>query len=101
VELWHSSLDALAAWKPRRLCLTHFGSVDDGVPGHLAEVGRRLDAWAALARDLDEAGFVSRTQEEIERAADLDTAAAFVQAAPPEQLYAGLRRYWRKRAETA
>jgi glyoxylase-like metal-dependent hydrolase (beta-lactamase superfamily II) len=101
VERWHESLDALAAWAPRRMCLTHFGAVEDDVPGHLAEVGRRLDAWSVLARDNDEASFIARVENEIERAADLDTAAAFAQAAPPEQLHAGLARYWRKRAEAA
>jgi glyoxylase-like metal-dependent hydrolase (beta-lactamase superfamily II) len=100
VELWHSSLDALAEWRPERLCLTHFGSVGDDVPGHLAEVGRRLDAWAALARDLSPDEFIARVEDEIERAADLDTAAAFAQAAPPDQLQAGLARYWSKRAGT-
>lgn len=99
VELWHDSLDALAAWKPERLCLTHFGSVDEDVPAHLSEIGRRLDSWAAVARDNDEATFIAAVEEEIERAADIDTAGAYAQAAPPEQLYAGLERYWRKRAE--
>ena len=33
--------------------------------------------------------------------ADLDEASAlsFMQAAPPDQLYKGLERYWRKKAE--
>lgn len=101
VELWHSSLDALAAWEPSRLCLTHFGSIDDDVPGHLSEVARRLESWAAVARDNDEATFIAAVEDEIERAADLDTAGAYAQAAPPDQLYAGLTRYWRKRGERA
>jgi glyoxylase-like metal-dependent hydrolase (beta-lactamase superfamily II) len=99
VERWHASLEALAAWEPRRLCLTHFGDVASDDPAHLAEVGRRLDTWAALARDSDKAGFIAQIENEIERAADLETAGAFAQAAPPDQLYAGLDRYWRKRAE--
>jgi glyoxylase-like metal-dependent hydrolase (beta-lactamase superfamily II) len=96
VEAWHASIDTVAAWRPRRLAMTHFGAGEDP-PAQLAEVSRRLDAWAQLARDRDEAGFIEGVTEEIERAADPDTAAAFVQAAPPEQLYAGLQRYWRKR----
>jgi len=98
LELWHQSIDTVAAWRPRVLAMTHFGAGDDP-PTQLAEVSRRLDAWGQLARDRDEAGFIEGITEEIERASDPDTAAAFVQAAPPEQLYAGLARYWRKRAE--
>jgi hypothetical protein len=78
--------------------MTHFGAGEDP-PAQLAEVSRRLDAWGELARDHGEAGFIAGVTEEISRAADPETAAAFIQAAPPEQLYAGLARYWRKRAE--
>jgi glyoxylase-like metal-dependent hydrolase (beta-lactamase superfamily II) len=96
LEAWHASIDTVAAWHPRRLAMTHFGAGEDP-PVQLAEVGRRLDAWAQLARDRDEAGFIEAVTEEIDRAADPETAAAFVQAAPPDQLYAGLARYWSKR----
>jgi hypothetical protein len=99
LEAWHASIDTVAAWRPERLALTHFGGHED-VEAQLAEVSRRLDAWAAVARVEDEHGFIARVTDEIERGAgeDLDTAAAFIQAAPPEQLYAGLSRYWAKRA---
>jgi glyoxylase-like metal-dependent hydrolase (beta-lactamase superfamily II) len=97
LEAWHESIDTVAAWRPRRLAMTHFGAGEDP-PAQLAEVSRRLDAWAQLARDRDEAGFIEGVTEEIERAADPETAAAFAQAAPPDQLYAGLARYWQKRA---
>jgi hypothetical protein len=38
-------------------------------------------------------------QQEIERGAEPGAVPAYAQAAPPEQLYAGLERYWRKRAD--
>ena len=38
-------------------------------------------------------------REEIEADAGPEIAAAYVQAAPPDQLFAGYERYWRKRAE--
>ena len=101
LEQWHASLDLVAGWKPERLCLTHFGAVESDVPGHLAEMSRRLDAWGAVARDADGAAFVERVEDELERAVDFDTAAAYIQAAPPEQLFLGLERYWRKRAPAA
>jgi len=101
LEQWHVSLDLVAGWQPERLCLTHFGAVESDVPGHLAEMSRRLDAWGAVARDADGAAFVERVEDELERAVDFDTAAAYIQAAPPEQLFLGLERYWRKRAPAA
>ena len=99
VEAWHASIDLLAGWEPGRLGITHFGFFED-VDAQLGEVARRLDAWAAVVRDADRETFLGRVQEEVERGTgdDLDTAAAFTQAAPPDQLYMGLRRYWDTRA---
>jgi glyoxylase-like metal-dependent hydrolase (beta-lactamase superfamily II) len=98
VEKWHASLDLIAERGPERLAVTHFGGWED-VDHQLGEISRRLDAWAALARDRDEAGFIEAITEELSRASgeDLATVEAYVQAAPPEQLYAGLSRYWSKR----
>ena len=98
VEKWHASIDQIRAWRPRRLVMTHFGDGDD-VDGQLAELGSRLDDWATRARDQDLETFVAGVQEEIAQHVDAETALAYEQAAPPEQLYAGLDRYWRKRAE--
>ena len=98
VESWHSSIDRIAAWKPRRLVMTHFGSSED-VDAQLAELSERLDEWAAVAREGDHDAFVNRVRSEIDEVVDSDTAAAYEQAAPPDQLYAGLERYWRKRAD--
>src|ERR1035437_2713441 len=44
VEAWHESLDMIAAWKPERLAMTHFGAGEDGEQ-QLTEVGTRLDDW--------------------------------------------------------
>jgi len=97
VPAWHVSIGRIAAWEPSRLALTHFGSVDE-VPRQLEEVSARLERWASLANELDEDAFVARLTDEIERAADPETARAFLQAIPPRQSYLGLERYWRKRA---
>jgi glyoxylase-like metal-dependent hydrolase (beta-lactamase superfamily II) len=99
VEKWHASIERVAAWKPQRLVMTHFGSADD-VDAQLAELSERLDDWAAFAREQDRESFVDRVRSEIGERVDPETAAAYEQAAPPDQLYAGLERYWRKRAET-
>ena len=98
LEKWHASIDLVRAWKPRCLVMTHFGSSED-VDDQLAELSARLDDWAARAREQDVDAFVAGMRDEIAQHVDADTAAAYEQAAPPEQQYAGLERYWRKRAE--
>ncbi|MBV9338812.1 MAG: MBL fold metallo-hydrolase [Solirubrobacterales bacterium] len=98
VEKWHASIERIAAWKPRRLVMTHFGATED-VEDQLAELSRRLDDWAARAREQDLEGFVDAVRAEISAHVDAGTALAYEQAAPPEQLHAGLDRYWRKRSE--
>jgi glyoxylase-like metal-dependent hydrolase (beta-lactamase superfamily II) len=98
VEAWHQSIELIAAWRPQRLAITHFGETAD-VSGQLAAVGSRLDGWAELVRRADRTTFLQQIHAEIEGNADAATAIAYTQAAPPEQLYAGLERYWRKRAE--
>ena len=98
VEKWHASIERITAWKPRRLVMTHFG-VGEDVDAQLAELSERLDDWAARARDQDLDAFVASVRDEVAQHVDAETAAAYDQAAPPEQLYAGLDRYWRKRSE--
>ncbi len=97
VEAWHDSIEQIRARQPRALAMTHFGSCED-VGAQLDEVGQRLDEWADRARDLDQDAFIAFVGSEIAGGADAELGPAFTQAAPPEQLYAGLQRYWRKRA---
>ena len=96
VEAWHESIGLIAAWKPERLAITHFGTSED-VPGQLRELATRLDDWAALARDEAEERFIAIVQGQVHREGGDDLADTYQQAAPAEQLYAGLKRYWRKR----
>jgi glyoxylase-like metal-dependent hydrolase (beta-lactamase superfamily II) len=98
VEKWHDSIELIRAWKPRRLVMTHFGAGED-VESQLSELSARLDEWAGRAREEGLDSFVAAVRSEIAGQVDAETAAAYEQAAPPEQLYAGLERYWRKRAE--
>jgi len=89
---WESTLDALERRNPQRLALIHFGVADDPRE-HLAELRRRLRAWTALVGE-------GASEQEFEAAAIAelaDDAPAYVQAMPPWQSYAGLRRYWDKR----
>ncbi len=55
--------------------------------------------WAALARSEDRKVFIDTITEEIEQDAGPELLPAYLQAAPPEQLFAGLERYWSKREE--
>jgi glyoxylase-like metal-dependent hydrolase (beta-lactamase superfamily II) len=97
LDAWHESIERVAAWGPERLAMTHFGSSED-VDEQLNELSRRLDGWAERARTQDLDAFVAGIRREIEADTEPAIAAAYTQAAPPEQLYAGLERYWSKRA---
>jgi hypothetical protein len=98
LEAWNASLSLVAEWKPESLGLTHFGSVDEPY-AQLATVRDRLAAWGTLARALDSAAFEAHIREEVFAAVDPETAAAYLQAVPPEQQWHGLDRYWRKREQ--
>jgi glyoxylase-like metal-dependent hydrolase (beta-lactamase superfamily II) len=98
VEKWHESIERIAAWKPERLVMTHFGASED-VEAQLAELSARLDSWAALAREQDIDTFMAGIRAEIAEHAEPELLETYEQAAPADQLYAGLERYWRKRAD--
>jgi glyoxylase-like metal-dependent hydrolase (beta-lactamase superfamily II) len=100
VEAWHESIERVLAWEPERLAMTHFGPSID-VDEQLAEVGRRLDDWATRVGETELDEFVASLGEEIAGgASDPELLATYAQAAPPEQMYAGLQRYLNKRAES-
>jgi glyoxylase-like metal-dependent hydrolase (beta-lactamase superfamily II) len=96
IEAWHASIEQLLRWRPDRLAVTHFGANDD-IGTQLADLADRLDTWAALVRTEDLDSFVEIVEGEIERGSSPAHHDAYKQAAPPEQIYAGLERYWRKR----
>ena len=106
VQAWHRSIDLVAAREPTRLALTHFGMVDDPAP-HLARMHANLDLQAALAHEMLErhgdspagtAAFVEAVNRWTSEEAG-EEASVFEVGAPVEQLWLGLRRYWRKRRE--
>ena len=93
VELWLDSIERVAAARPARLALTHFGAVDQ-VGRHLDAARRGLREIAALARERDQGGFVEAVVSRIVAAAGGKEGRRYEQAAPPWQLYLGLERYW-------
>jgi glyoxylase-like metal-dependent hydrolase (beta-lactamase superfamily II) len=100
VKAWEQTLDAIEERRPTRLLLAHFGIADD--PGsHLEELRSALRTWADRAREGSEEEFVRAAEADVRAAADPATAALVEQAGPFWQSYAGLRRYWDKKAEAA
>lgn len=104
VETWEESLDLVAGWEPRRLALTHFGAVEDDVPGHLEKVRAKLREEAALARRMAEEEYDADLERRIRahlagEGIEGDTVEELLQAVPTAYQWGGLDRYWRKRAE--
>ena len=99
VEAWLDSLDTLAAWNPQTLGLTHFGQVDRR--GRAPAPVRLSLVDSAERRAHEGRGDASSRawRSSCIDATDPATVEAFEQAAPPNQLYMGLERYWRKKAE--
>ncbi len=109
VERWQASLDHIAAWQPAALFLTHFG-IAGAVRAHLAHYREVLTRTAdAVARslavgDTDEARaavFVAHMRAEARQVLSEREAVTLELAAPFEQIWAGLARYWRKKAPAA
>ncbi|HKG39084.1 MAG TPA: MBL fold metallo-hydrolase [Conexibacter sp.] len=98
VEAWDASLDLIAAWQPTSLALTHFGGVDE-VAEQLEATRTSLHELAELTRNADAATVGAAVRDRVERTGDRFLRAAYAAAVPPEHIYQGLERYWRKRAE--
>lgn len=101
---WQQSLDAIEAWRPVSLFLTHFGVVT-GAKAHLARFRETLatqaeavrQSLAAGATDEERTGvFVEQLRREVRKAMPEHEARATELAAPFDQLWQGLERYWKK-----
>jgi len=93
LEAWAATLDEIERRSPERLALIHFGVTEDP-QRHLGELRRRLGDWSERVRD-------GASEEQFEELAAADLGAdreAYQQAMPFWQSYAGLKRYWEKRA---
>ena len=102
LEAWTRSLDAIEAWQPVSLFLTHFGAAAPS-RAHLARFRATLTAQAEAVRQLlatgktDEEGmaaFVDYMRREARKTLPEPEARAIELAAPFEQLWLGLARYW-------
>lgn len=103
---WRDSLDVIDAWQPVSLFLTHFGEVTPA-RAHLARFRTTLAAAAEVVRmSLQVAGtdddrtrwFVEHMRRDVRLSMPEHEARATELAAPFEQLWQGLARYWSKQA---
>ena len=92
------SIDRIEASAPQRLRLTHFGVAED-VGAQLERARESLAAQAEAASGGDRERFLELLDWRIDAGTDPETARSLRQASPPDQLWQGLERYWRKRAE--
>jgi glyoxylase-like metal-dependent hydrolase (beta-lactamase superfamily II) len=107
IAAWHASLDRIEAWRPVSLFLAHFGPVMPA-RAHLARYRAALDAQAEAVRVLMKSGrteaeqitaFVDQMRTATRNALPEGEARATELAAPFDQLWHGLARYWRKRLD--
>lgn len=107
VEAWQHSLDIIDAWQPVTLFLTHFGPVSPA-RAHLTRLRAALVAQARMVRDLLAGGggeaerirvFVEAMRTAVRRELSEADARATELAAPFEQLWYGLARYWQKKEQ--
>ena len=105
VEAWRDSMARIEAWSPQTLFLTHFGAVQGAAP-HLQAFAENLETTASIARTrLSEPGtdeeqgrrFIEDLEREWRRDMTDVQLAACMAVAPPELLWRGLARYWRKK----
>ena len=95
LDAWRRSVDEIERRAPERLALIHFGVVTD-VPAHLALFRDSLDRWSGWVRDgMGEDEFVAAVSEDA--GAD---AARYSAVFSFGMSYAGLRRYFDKKAAT-
>ena len=97
VEAWHASIDLLQRWAPDQLAVTHFGTFSD-TAAHLDALHTELDRWAAVAHRTDAAGFEREMRAAL---AGTEDEHGYLKAMPPDTLFGGLARYWKKRDTAA
>ena len=104
IDLWKASVARIERWQADTLFVTHFGPHGDPA-AHLANLVEHLDGMAALARTIIEqdaspsgraAAFSAEAQRYLARTLPGVDVALYNQAAPFDQCWLGLARYWKK-----
>jgi glyoxylase-like metal-dependent hydrolase (beta-lactamase superfamily II) len=95
IPVWLESLERVRGLDPGALCLTHFGRYED-VHDQLGAVADYLERRREPVADQE--SFERQVVEETVEAVGPEDAATYFQAAPPEQIWWGLSRYWEGQA---
>ena len=101
LEAWDRTFDDILRHQPERLALIHFGVVDEleEVAEHVERARDYLRVWSGrVERGIDEEEFVACARHDYE-AAEGSYDERLPLAAPFEQSFLGLERYWRKKRE--
>lgn len=105
IEAWQDSLNTIDGWNPVSLFLTHFGPVSQA-RAHLARFRTVLATAAERSRELLKDGgsdevlskrFAEQMRSDARRELPAHDAMAAELAAPFDQLWGGLSRYWSKK----
>ncbi|MEO7155930.1 MAG: MBL fold metallo-hydrolase [Vicinamibacterales bacterium] len=105
IEAWQQSLNIIDEWQPVSLFLTHFGPITPA-RAHLARFRTTVTAAAEASRQLLAGGgtdeelskrFAEQMRREVRRELPEQEARAAELAAPFDQLWQGLARYWQRR----
>lgn len=108
IEAWQDSLNIIEGWNPVSLFLTHFGPVSPA-RSHLARFRTVLAAAVDRSRELLKDGgsddvlskrFAEQMRKDVRRELPEHEARAAELAAPFDQLWGGLSRYWSKKGSS-
>lgn len=109
IELWNQSLDTIAALRPAKLFLTHFGYANDP-DAHIARYRERLGSWSNMVKYLLAAGkaeesaaqeFVDAVAGETKHAVSPTEADHYIFNGGLYLSWLGLLRYTKKKAQRA
>ena len=106
IQVWKASAALIGDWQAETLFLTHFGPHGESA-AHMASLLEHLDGVAELARAIVEderastadervARFVTDIRGYLQRHMSDAAAALYDKAAPLDQCWLGLERYWKK-----
>lgn len=107
IEAWQESLNTIEAWQPVSLFLTHFGPVSPA-RAHLSRFRTTVASAAETAREMIAGGgsdevlarrFSEWMRQDARKYLSESEARAVELAAPFDQLWQGLARYWLKKGE--
>ena len=99
LDAWNASLDAIEAWEPTCLAITHFGDYADAAD-HIERMRGALAHYSELAARVDRETYAQTLRTTIDAALAPGDARAFGMAMPPDDQWLGLDR-WLQRAGEA